>query len=56
MSALIREAIVSTYGVPSTTDRVRAALDSTFGVATTDESGEAQVESIRSGRRLAELG
>lgn len=53
MSALIREAIHSTYGTPSSTERVRAALDSTYGVVRVDESGEALVESIRSGRRLA---
>lgn len=55
MSALIRDAIRSTYGSVSSTDNVKAALDSTFGVITTGCSGESLVDSIRSGRRLAEL-
>lgn len=52
MSALIRDAVHSTYGVPSSGDRVRAALDLSFGTSTVDISGETAVESIRSGRRL----
>lgn len=52
MSALIREAIHSTYGAPGSGDRVRAALDLSFGVTTIEVSGEAAVESIRTARRL----
>lgn len=55
MSALIRDAIRSTYGSTSALDSVRAALDSTFGVTAGGESGEALVDSIRSGRRLSDL-
>lgn len=53
MSALIRDAIRSTYGSSDSADRVRTALDSTFGVVTTNRSGEDLVDSVRSGRRLA---
>ena len=55
MSALIRDAIHSTYGSTSSLDSVRAALDSTFGVVAGDKSGEALVDSIRTGRRLSDL-
>ncbi len=54
MSALIRDAIHSTYGTASSTDRVRSALDATFGVVASDQPGEALVESVRSGSRLTE--
>lgn len=55
MSALIREAIQATYKSSPTTDEVLAALDATYGVVDIDEDGAASVESIRSGRRLADL-
>ena len=51
-SALIRNAIRSTYGSAGSAERVRPALDSTFGVVSADHSGEDLVGSIRSGRRL----
>ncbi|MBN8869955.1 MAG: CopG family transcriptional regulator [Solirubrobacterales bacterium] len=54
MSALIRDAIHSTYGSAGSVESVRAALDSTFGVVSSDRSGEELVDSIRSGRRLTE--
>lgn len=54
MSALIREAIHSTYGTPSSADRVSAALDLSFGATAVAVEGEALVESIRSGRRLTD--
>lgn len=54
MSALIREAIHATYGAPISRDRVRIALDLSFGASALDVSGEAAVDSIRSGRRLTE--
>ncbi len=50
MSALIRDAIHSTYGSAGSATDVRAALDSTFGVVSTERSGEKLVESIRAGR------
>lgn len=56
MSALIREAIHSTYGSASSTDSIRTALDSTFGVVSTERSGKDLVDSIRSGQRLSEPG
>ncbi|MCO5314769.1 MAG: ribbon-helix-helix protein, CopG family [Solirubrobacterales bacterium] len=54
MSALIRDAIHSTYGSTGSADSILAALDSTFGTVSTDRSGEELVDSIRSGRRLTE--
>ena len=55
MSGLIRDAIHATYGSPGSEARTLAALEATFGVLPDTESGEALVESVRSGRRLADL-
>ncbi|WP_036283937.1 ribbon-helix-helix protein, CopG family [Microbacterium luticocti] len=55
MSALIRDAIHSTYGAPTAADAVRTAIDTSFGVVAIEHDGEREVERLRSGRRLAEL-
>jgi hypothetical protein len=54
MSALIRDAIHSTYGDVGHRERVLGLLDASFGVVGTDTSGERLVDGIRSGRRLSE--
>ena len=55
MSALIRDAIHATYGAPGTEARALAALEATFGAVSSATSGEALVESLRSGSRLTDL-
>ncbi|MEQ6898235.1 CopG family transcriptional regulator [Microbacterium sp. KR10-403] len=55
MSALIRDAIHSTYGASSPADAVRTAIDMSFGVVAVEYDGERAVERLRSGRRLADL-
>lgn len=53
MAALIRDAIVATYGRGGDVDADLAALESTAGTWERGEDGEAYVERLRSGRRLA---
>lgn len=55
MSALIREAIHSTYGEIGQQERVLALIDDSFGVMGGSVAGERLVDGIRSGRRLADL-
>jgi hypothetical protein len=55
MSALIRDAIHATYGTPGAKARTLAAIEATFGVVSLDVPGEALVEQVRSGSRLADL-
>ena len=54
MSALIRDAIHTTYGRVGEDDRVRTALTATFDVVDAAASGEELVDRVRSGARLAE--
>jgi hypothetical protein len=56
MSALIRDAIHATYGDVGQKDKIRALLDVSFGAVELDASGEDLVDSIRSGRRLSDIG
>ena len=55
ISALIREAVVRTYGKHSDTDEDLRAINAAFGAwDDRDLDGEAYVERLRSGRRLRE--
>jgi len=55
MSALVREAIHSTYGAPTSAERVRSAIDMSFNTVIIEHDGEELVEGLRTGRRLKEL-
>lgn len=54
MSALIRDAIHSTYGSPGSSEHIHAALEATFGVLDAGEAGADAVAALRSGRRLSD--
>lgn len=54
MSALIRDAIHTTYGRVGEDDRIRAALHATFDVIEIQTAGEQLVDRLRSGARLAQ--
>jgi len=54
MSALIRDAIHTTYGRVGENERARAALLATFNVVDVETAGEQLVTRLRSGARLAE--
>ncbi|MDQ4214851.1 ribbon-helix-helix protein, CopG family [Microbacterium capsulatum] len=55
MSALIREAIHSTYGDVGDPERLRGLIDASFGTIAREVSGEELVDGLRSGRRLSGL-
>ena len=55
-SHLIREAIEEGYGLTADRERLRSALRATAGLwKDRVESGEAYVERLRTGRRMADL-
>jgi len=54
MSALIRDAIHTTYGRLEEPERIRTLIDMSFGVVEIEVPGERLVDSLRSGQRLAE--
>ncbi|MGN8027557.1 CopG family transcriptional regulator [Microbacterium sp. 22242] len=54
MSALIRDAIHTTYGQLEGPERIRTLIDMSFGVVGIEFPGEELVDALRSGRRLSE--